>query len=69
MAKNDQIQINCKYEDYVLIHRAMVAAAKQARRDGNDQLNLALGNVLLRLGSSEGLTSFHLSDINLWDVD
>ena len=68
-AKTDKIQINCKFEEYELIHRSVVAAAKKARRDGDDKVNLALRNVLLTLGSAEGLTSFHLSDLSLWDVD
>ena len=67
--KNEPIQINCKLEDFEHIHRAVVAAAKQARRDGNEQLHMALRNTLLRLGEAEGVTTHHLSSLSLWDVD
>lgn len=67
--KNEPIQINCKLEEFENIHRAVVAAAKQARRDGNDQLHIALRNALHRLGEAQGVTTAHLSDLSLWDVD
>lgn len=67
--KNEPIQINCKFEEFEHIHRAVVAAAKQARHDGNEQLHLALRNVLLWLGEAEGVTADHLSNLSLWDVD
>jgi hypothetical protein len=68
-ARTDPIQINCKFETYELIHRSVVAAARRARQDGDDKLRLALSNVLLTLGEAQGLSTHHLSDLNLWDVD
>jgi hypothetical protein len=67
--KTDPIQINCKFETYELIHRSVVAAARRARRDGDDRLQLALRNVLLTLGEAQGLSTHHLSILHLWDVD
>lgn len=67
-SKSDPIQINCKFEDYELIHRSVVAAARRARQDGDEALLLALRNALLTLGSAQGLTTHHLSDFTLWDV-
>jgi hypothetical protein len=68
--KTDRIQlISCKYEDYELIHSAVVAAAKQARRQGDEARRMALGTVLVRLAESEGLTKHHLARLALWDVD
>lgn len=68
-SKNEPILIKCKLEDFEHIHRAVVAAARQARRDSNEQLHVALRNVLLRLGEAEGVTTHHLSNLSLWDVD
>lgn len=68
-ASNDAILIRCKYKDYELIHRSVVAAARRARQADDSELLLALRNVLSVLGSSEGLRSDHLSNFNLWDVD
>jgi hypothetical protein len=68
-AKNDAIQISCKFETYQLIHRSVVAAARKARQEGNDQQLLALRGALLALCTAEGLTTCHLSDFSMWDVD
>jgi hypothetical protein len=51
-SKSDPIQINCKYEMYEVIHRSVVAAARRARQEGNDQLLMALRNALLTLGEA-----------------
>jgi hypothetical protein len=51
------------------IAAAFVAAAKKAKKDGNDRQLMALRNVLLTLSSAEGITAHRLSDFNLWDVD
>jgi len=69
MAKSDPIRISCKFEDYELIHRAVVAAARRARQAGDDKLLLALSNVLFTMSSAEGLTTGHLSSFAIWDVD
>lgn len=69
LAKNDTIQINCKFEAYELIHHSVVAAAKKAKWDGNERQLMALMGVLLTLSSAEGITAHHLSDFNLWDMD
>jgi hypothetical protein len=68
-SKSDPIQINCKYETYEVIHRSVVAAARRARQEGNDQLLMALRNALLTLGEAQGLSTHHLSDFSLWDVE
>jgi len=66
--KNETIQITCKLETYQLIHHSVVAAAKKAKQDGNEQHLMALRNVLLTLSEAQGITAHHLADFSIWDV-
>ena len=67
--QNERIQISCSYAEYRLIHQAVMAAAKRAKAQDDHTSRRDLMNVMLRLGEAEGITSHHLSDLTLWDVD
>jgi len=62
----EQIIIRCKYSTYKTIHRSVVQALKKAIADDDSDLRRELTNTLLCLGSSEGITTHHISDPSLW---